>query len=421
MISRIFSSVSVKLQMLSIFLSLVGVAFGVKSYMHVEGMFGAEAGRKFFDDLMIQIVIAGIVNIFVGLMIYSIVTKKIKNLNDVMHKLTANNYNVEVPYVEIKNEIGSMARQVKIFKENGIQLKKMEKERMEEKELAELERKNLLKKLSDAFNSKVNSIMEKLNVSANRMDTNSEIMVNSAEKNNGNMNILRDETKHASENVTLVANATADLSKSIQEISKQVSKSTTVAKDAVKKAEKAEENIIGLTSGAEKIGEVISIISDIAEQINLLALNATIESARAGEAGRGFAVVASEVKNLASQTAKATEEIALLVNTIQRETGSSASSIKEITEIIDSINETATLISSAVEEQNASTQQILSNIREAAGHTSKVAKDILMVADISSQSSKSAIEVKGTCVELSNVITDLNGEIKEFVESMKQA
>ena len=211
--------------------------------------------------------------------------------------------------------------------------------------------------------------------------------------------------QEANNQASTVASASEQLRSSIEEIARQVTQSTAIAGQAVEEAQRSTAMISGLREGAQKIGEVVNMIQDIAEQTNLLALNATIEAARAGEAGKGFAVVASEVKALATQTAKATEEIAQQVGEIQSATGTAVDAIDSINKIINEISEISTSISSAVEEQGAATQE--------------VAKNISGVSDASSETGRLVGDVQGAADELSQMATRLQQQIDGYIESVR--
>ncbi len=420
-IKRFSESLSTRLQSMTIFLSLVGVVFGVKSFLHVEEVFGVKESAVFLHDLWVQLIIATIVNIIVGAIIYKIVTSRIINLCEIMRALTEGHYEVSVPYTELHNEIGSMARKVQIFKENGMQLQKMEQDRIEAEARSKEEKKALLEKLAEEFNSTVSNIVSMVNSAAMNMKNNSHSMVGLAEANNNKIKELTHESKHASDNVNTVSAAAEQLSASIREIGNKVSRSSQITKEAVTRAEEAHGTVNSLSMGAEKIGEVIGIINAIAEQINLLALNATIEAARAGEAGKGFAVVAAEVKNLANQTAKATEEISSIITNIQTETQKSVVSIKEISTTILEINNISSAIASAIEQQTSSTHEIAKNVHEAASHTNSVNTNVFSVSESSQKSGLSATEMLNACSELAKHSEDLSGEVSKFLSTMKMS
>ena len=420
-LSRFSQSLSTRLQVMALFLSAVGVAFGVKSYLHVLADFGESASASFLTDLQVQVTIAIAINVVAGFLIYKTATNPIIKLCEVMRKLTENELDVEVPYTEKKSEIGSMARKVQIFKENGLKMRQMEIDKIADREKAEQERKEMMANIAEEFNTTVRHIATMVGDSASKMHETSDSMVGVANSNSEKIVELKGYSTSASENVNTVAAAAEELSSSIEEIGKQTSRSSSIAHEAAKKAETANTTITHLSEGAEKIGQVIELITDIAEQINLLALNATIEAARAGEAGKGFAVVASEVKNLAEQTAKATEEISSLIRGIQEETGMTVDSIKEINKTIMELNEIATAIAAAVEEQGASTQEIARNIQEAASHTNNVSDNFTLVADASTRTGESANNMKEACSELTGHSDALNSEVNKFMEKFTSA
>ena len=215
----------------------------------------------------------------------------------------------------------------------------------------------------------------------------------------------------AAANVQTVAAATDELSSSIREISRQVQESARIAAQAVEQAARSQSNVAELTTAAQKIGDVVGLINSIASQTNLLALNATIEAARAGEAGNGFAVVASEVKNLATQTAKATEGITAQVAAIQDSTDEAVGTIKGIGEIIERIAQIATTIASAVEEQGAATQEIARNIQEAATGTQEVSTHIAGVSEVAGESGKAADLVLAATSRLTSQSDALRSEV----------
>ncbi len=218
-----------------------------------------------------------------------------------------------------------------------------------------------------------------------------------------------------------VASATEEITSSVQEIGRQVQEASRISGEAVKQAQKTNSNIIELTNAASRIGDVVKLISAVAEQTNLLALNATIEAARAGDAGRGFAVVASEVKALAAQTSKATEEIRLQIAGIQSATEVSADTIKEIGSTINLISEISSTIASAVEEQNAATQEISRNIQYAAQRSNSLAGNINDVSRGAGETGSASSQVLSSAQSLSVESTRLKSEVDKFLEAMRAA
>lgn len=413
-LSKIYNSVSTRLQAIAITLSLVGILFGIKSYEHVKNVLGAEESQAFMHDLQIQVVVAAIINIVAAFIIYKYVTHKINILCDAMSDLAEDRWDTEIPYTDNKNELGKMARTVQVFRKKGLRLKSLEEERIASQKKNEIEKMDMIRKISESFNSRISSSVDKVRTVAVALIESANAVSASVNTSNARIKELQGESELASENVSTVASAAEELSSAIGEISHQVNKSSSATTNAVSTANGAGQNVKDLSAGAEKIGNVIEIINDIAEQINLLALNATIEAARAGEAGKGFAVVASEVKNLATQTAKATEEISSLITTIQSETNVTVASIDAISSTVGEINEISLAISAAVEEQSSSTNDIAKNINEAARHTNKVYNEIQVIAESANKNAQSASTMQQSCSQLIAVCDDLNKTILDF-------
>ena len=226
-------------------------------------------------------------------------------------------------------------------------------------------------------------------------------------------------SEQASVNVQTVASATEELAASLQEVSRQVIECTEVAQQAAAETSRTNEEIDGLSQSAEKIGDVISLINDIASQTNLLALNATIEAARAGDAGKGFAVVASEVKNLASQTANATEEISEQIAGVQTATGNFVTAIEAVTKTIDQVNDIAASISAAVEEQNTVTLEISRNVQETSAAAEDVSRNISAVTESMTRVGGSADTVESAAGGVSGQSDILRKTVDEFLAKVR--
>lgn len=415
------SSITVWLQFSLLLLSAVGVGFGVKSYLHVRDDFGVEAAAPFLSDMWQQLIIAGAVNLLVGWFIYSITTKKILKLSNVMRDLTENKLEVDVPFTTQPNQMGVMARKVQVFKENALNLRNMEAAQTQQRARTEGERKQLMQQLANDFDQAISAIVAEVGQAAKQMDS----AAHQAEDMSTGVSSLSQElaaaAASASENVTSVAGAAEQLSSAVQEISRKVARSADVTQQAVTKAGEADKTVRSLAEGAKEIGQVVALINGIAEQINLLALNATIEAARAGEAGKGFAVVASEVKNLAGQTGKATGDIAAIVTRIQQETGASVESINAISQTIHEVNDIATAIAAAVEQQDISTRDIAGNVKQAADTTSQLAQKVDVVAENSAKGGAAAQAMLGDCNGLNTHAATLSREVEKFLASLRAA
>ncbi|MBT5938622.1 MAG: HAMP domain-containing protein [Rhodospirillaceae bacterium] len=288
-----------------------------------------------------------------------------------------------------------------------------------QREEAEEERKQAMNDLADDFENQVMGVVNGVSDSAKGMEGTAQSMVQIAESSQEKSTSVSAAAEEASTNVQTVAAAAEELSKSISEISSQVSQSSTISSKAVEDANSTNEQVKGLAEAASKIGEVVELINDIASQTNLLALNATIEAARAGEAGKGFAVVASEVGNLATQTAKATEEIGSQISGIQAATNSSVDSIQGITSTISEIYEIATAIAAAVEEQGAATQEIARNVEQAAAGTQEVTSNISVVAEQAATTGSEANTVRSSAQTMTGQTDQLAKAVQGFLSSIR--
>jgi methyl-accepting chemotaxis protein len=256
---------------------------------------------------------------------------------------------------------------------------------------------------------------------ANEMQSTAQSLSATAEETQQQSQTVAAASQQATANVQTVAAAAEELSSSITEITRQVEKSTQVARNAVDEAQRASATVEVLAEAAEKVGQVVNLINDIAAQTNLLALNATIEAARAGEAGKGFAVVANEVKSLANQTAKATDEIAGQITAIRTAIGASVDAIQRVSETIKEVDHISTTIASAVEEQGAATQEIARNVQEASSGTQQVSANITGVNDAATETGKSSSQLLEAAGELAKQSDTLRGDVEDFLEYLKSA
>ena len=344
----------------------------------------------------------------------------ITRITGAMRGLAGGDLDSEIQAQDRGDEIGEMAQAVQVFKDNAIRVKEMEAEQAAQEKRAMEEKKQLMNDMADDFQARVGGVVDTVSAAATELQSSAQSMTATSEETSTQAMAVAAASEEASTNVQTVAAAAEELASSISEISRQVQQSSKIAGDAVIESDRANEMIQGLANSAEKIGEVVSLITDIADQTNLLALNATIEAARAGEAGKGFAVVASEVKNLATQTAKATEEIGGQVSGIQGATEDSAKAIQGISKIINEINEIAATISAAVEEQGAATQEIARNVEQAAIGTSEVSSNISGVTQAAGEAGESASQVLSAANELSEQSEVLKTEVDTFMAQVRQ-
>ncbi|AUG52468.1 chemotaxis protein [Thalassospira marina] len=345
--------------------------------------------------------------------------RRLGGLQQTMVKLADGNLDVVVP-AKGNDEISAMGRAVEVFKDNAVKVRAMqaEEERLN-RERNEALRDELLG-LADTLQGEVESAVGEIAALAEQLQGVSGQMTQSAELVSGQSDEVASSAREATSNVETVAAATEQLAASNAEINRQMAESTRISNEAAEKARETNELVNSLSLSANRIGEVIALITDIAEQTNLLALNATIEAARAGDAGKGFAVVAAEVKNLANQTEKATDEIAGQISGIQKSTGESVSAIEMIGAIIESINEIATTISAAVEEQGAATNEITRNVRNAAERTRMVSTSISDVADETGKTGELSGEVLQTSQDAAQKIQVLNNRINTILDDLRR-
>jgi methyl-accepting chemotaxis protein len=342
-------------------------------------------------------------------------------IGGVLVELSNGNKAVDVPYADRGDEVGDNARAALQFKENLLRIEKMEAEQKEGEQRAAAQRKADMHKLADDFQQAVGNIVDTVSAASTELEAAAGTLTKTAEVTQELSGAVAAASEQASANVQSVASATEEMTSSVNEISRQVQESSRIANDAVKQAQQTDSRINALSQAAGRIGDVVKLITAIAEQTNLLALNATIEAARAGEAGRGFAVVASEVKQLASQTAKATDEISTQIAGMQTATQESVAAIKEIGGTIGRISQIASTIAAAVEEQGAATQEIARNVGEAAKGTQQVASNITDVNRGAGETGSASAQVLSSAQSLSHESNHLKSEVDRFLMTVRAA
>jgi methyl-accepting chemotaxis protein len=365
------------------------------------------------------VIVIALVMLVLAFVIGRGISRPVKQLAGAMSRLTAGDKSVEVPVVGT-DEVAEMAGAFSVFKASMIKAEELAAREMEAQR-QRAERARQIELLTDKFDQDVTIVLRAVSSATTEMQATASSMTSTAEETARQATAVANASEEASTNVTTVSVATEELTASIQEISRQVQQSAAVAGRAVADADRTNVQVKGLADAAQKIGEVVGLINDIASQTNLLALNATIEAARAGEAGKGFAVVASEVKSLANQTAKATEEIGSQIGGIQQATGEAVSAIQSIAATIREINDIATAIASAVEEQGAATQEISRNVQQASAGTQEVSSNISGVSEAAAATGAAADQVNSAATELSRQSETLRGQVETFLSSIKAA
>ncbi|HKH02430.1 MAG TPA: methyl-accepting chemotaxis protein [Bradyrhizobium sp.] len=385
----------------------------------------ARAGIKLEQQqltLMIALLIVAFAGIVVSFLIGRNISRPVVIMSKAMRELAAGNFEVQLPGLDRRDEVGQMA--------NAVQEVKVQAVAKAERETADREEKNRqqqaarrveLHNLAQSFQTTVGDIIEKVGSASSELESSAVILTKSSAATQQLSTVVATASEETSTNVQSVAAATEEMAVSINEIGRQVADSNRIANEAVDQAQKTDARIAELSLAANRIGDVTQLITTIAEQTNLLALNATIEAARAGDAGRGFAVVAQEVKALATQTARATSEISVQIAGMQAATQDSVVAIKEISGTIGRVSEIAATIAAAIEEQGAATQEIARNVQQAALGSTQVATSIADVNRGAADTGSASSQVLSSAQMLSDENKRLKAEVLKFLATVRAA
>jgi len=375
-------------------------------------------------DLTLYTVIASAV-LVVALSVITVILMRVqvatplRRLTSTIDTLAGGQTAIDVPSTERRDELGVMARAINVFRERLIEVDQLRHQRVEAEQAAAAERKRMMQDLADGFERSVKGIVDAVSQAAVHLQSNAQTMAGVAEDSTQQAGAVAAAANEASASVTTVASAAEELSASIAEITRQMTESATSTRQAVSEVGRMGNTIASLTGAAEKIGGIIQIINDIASQTNLLALNATIEAARAGDAGKGFAVVANEVKALATQTARATDEIASQIDSMQSITRDAVQTVTTISTTIDRVNEIANVIAAAVEEQSSATREISNNAQQAATGTNEVNSNISGVSTAAQHAGHASGQVLTAATQLSSEADKLRHEVDTFIARVR--
>jgi methyl-accepting chemotaxis protein len=387
-----------------------------------DGQVVVLSGARYFQIGAIAVVsLIGLVIVDgFGIFLARGLARRLRRITAVMVTLSGGDMNAEITAADDHDEVGEMARALRVFKDSMIETDRLRGEQQAEQK-RQIERGSKMEASVAYFESSIGEIAQDVSSQASQLQVSAQSMSATAEETGRQSMAMAAASEQASANVQTVASATEELSSSITEITRRLAEASQITAKAAADANRTNEEIQVLATLAQNIGEVVTMISAIAAQTNLLALNATIESARAGDAGKGFAVVAAEVKSLATQTAKATEEIGAKISEMQAATTRSTAAVGGIAKTITEVNEIATTIAAAVEEQGLATQDIARNVQQAAAGTGEVSANITGVTQAANETGAASTQVLTAAGALSRQSEKLRAQVSDFLGKIRAA
>ena len=373
----------------------------------------ARAQMIFYSLALVIVLILGMVSFVIARSITGPMADAIGN----MKKLAQDKTDVSLKGQNRGDEVGEMVRSLEVFRGNAIKRQELEEQARQERQ-KEIQRQNHIADVVESFRTKISGMLETVASGNEDMRNSADTLQDAAGSADNLAQSTNDATHTSSTNVQTVASAAEELSSSIREIAQQSNRTYEVVGNLRNTADRAQGDVSSLAEAASRIGDVVGMIRDIAEQTNLLALNATIEAARAGESGKGFAVVASEVKQLSTQTAKATEEIASQITSVQNSTGQAVTAIQSIAEAVNEIDSMTASIAASAEEQDGATNEISQSIQLAAEGTSTASDNVVGVTDAISRTRSEADKVRNVSADLGRMADDLSQAVETFLKDV---